>query len=350
MSNSIKNPFYRARITRSLSLRCSSLLSAATQHQSIRIKSDEFIDQEKLQSIGDTATVSAATRMIRAPVTLRVSNLPSSVSTAMVPSVHKGLNAATPIVMLHSFDSSCLEFRRLQPLLDQQDHPSYALDLVGWGFTDHSFLVGQDPIPPIGPEAKREHLRAFVEQELQGKPIVLVGASISGAVAVDFALSYPHLVNKLILLDPQVFIDGLAPMSLAPQWLLKLLVRLLQTEWIRSAAGVSAYFDKKTYATEDAVKTGRLHTFVPGWLEANVAFIRSGGYSMSKRVKELSSASFETLVLWGEMDEILADKSYPTSLQQSVPSLKFKFVPQCGHTPHLERAAFVAKEISDFIR
>lgn len=91
----------------------------------------------------------------------------------------------------------------------------------------------RDNIPSIGPEAKREHLKAFVEQCLQGQPIILIGASISGAVALDFALAYPSLVKKLVLLDPQVFIDGLGPMSSAPVWLTKLLVRLLQTEWIR---------------------------------------------------------------------------------------------------------------------
>ncbi len=33
-------------------------------------------------------------------------------------------------VMLHGFDSSCMEFRRLHPLLAKQA-PTYALDLVG---------------------------------------------------------------------------------------------------------------------------------------------------------------------------------------------------------------------------
>lgn len=44
----------------------------------------------------------------------------------------------------------------------------------------------------------------------------------------------------------------------------------------------AAYYDKPTYATKDAVRVGRLHTFLPGWMEANVAFMRSGGYSVSR--------------------------------------------------------------------
>lgn len=35
-----------------------------------------------------------------------------------------------------------------------------------------------------------------------------------------------------------------------------------------------AYVEKAKFATPDAWRVGRLHTFLPGWLEANVAFIQ----------------------------------------------------------------------------
>lgn len=63
-----------------------------------------------------------------------------------------------------------------------------------------------------------------------------------------------------------------------------------------------AYFDKKRYATDDAMRVGRLHTFLPGWTDANVAFMRSGGYAISARIKDVSCP---TLVVWGRNDEIL---------------------------------------------
>lgn len=37
-----------------------------------------------------------------------------------------------------------------------------------------------------------------------------------------------------------------------------------------------AYFNKKRYATDDAMRIGRLHTHLPGWTEANVAFMQVG--------------------------------------------------------------------------
>lgn len=48
-----------------------------------------------------------------------------------------------------------------------------------------------------------------------------------------------------------------------------------------------AYFDKERFATEDAMRIGRLHTHLPGWLDANIAFMRSGGYAISSKISQV---------------------------------------------------------------
>jgi pimeloyl-ACP methyl ester carboxylesterase len=53
------------------------------------------------------------------------------------------------------------------------------------------------------PEAKRKVLYDFWKQYI-GTPIVLLGGSIGGAFAIDFALNHPDAVGKLVLVDPQV--------------------------------------------------------------------------------------------------------------------------------------------------
>lgn len=117
-----------------------------------------------------------------------------------------------------------------------------------------------------------------------------------------------------------------------------------------------AYFNKQKFATDDAMRIGRLHTHLPGWTEANVAFMQvgfcwvvlkvtglpggclhaacscsgfgklsrwcvpsscrlpqgcpsapsqpqSGGYAVSNRIGDVS---LPTLVVWGRNDEILS--------------------------------------------
>lgn len=43
-----------------------------------------------------------------------------------------------------------------------------------------------------------------------------------------------------------------------------------------------------------------------GWTNSNIAFIRSGGYAVSKRIPELQP---DVLVLWGRNDEIVECKN-----------------------------------------
>jgi hypothetical protein len=63
-----------------------------------------------------------------------------------------------------------------------QQAEAWALDILGWGFTQRSGNVVKD----FGPEGKREHLRAFIEQYVsRGRKVILVGASLGGSVAID---------------------------------------------------------------------------------------------------------------------------------------------------------------------
>lgn len=73
---------------------------------------------------------------------------------------------------------------------------------VGWGFTDVT-LYEQDKDRIITPADKCEHLKAFCEQVIGDRPIVVAGASLGAAKAIDFAVSYPEVGS----------VPPLAPMS-----------------------------------------------------------------------------------------------------------------------------------------
>jgi pimeloyl-ACP methyl ester carboxylesterase len=57
--------------------------------------------------------------------------------------------------------------------------------------------------------------------------MVVLGFSLGGAIAVDFALEHPEAVAKLVLLAPQVYVDGLGPMSLMPRFISRLGVEVI---------------------------------------------------------------------------------------------------------------------------
>ncbi len=47
--------------------------------------------------------------------------------------------------------------------------------------------------------------------------MVLCGVSLGAAIAVEFALQHPEAVAGLVLSSPQVYVDGIGPMSSMPR-------------------------------------------------------------------------------------------------------------------------------------
>lgn len=105
-----------------------------------------------------------------------------------------------------------------------------------------------------------------------------------------------------------------------------------------------AYRDPKL-ATIDAMRVGRLHTHLPGWADANIAFMRSGGYSISSKIPQVQQP---TLVMWGRQDEILEPK-YAYQFEQALPNGRLQWVEECGHCAHLEQPTRTAADILSFI-
>jgi len=248
------------------------------------------------------------------------------------------------LILLHAFDSSCLEFRRCFNSLSQFADV-WAVDLIGWGFTDSTSFI-DNPDKALGPEQKRQHLLAFIQTVIQIDKVVLLGTSLGGAVCLDFSLAHPDMIDKLILVDAQGFIDGVGPLSSLPRILAVLGVRVLRSIALRSFANNVAYVDKDKLATDDAMRVGRLHTHLPGWEEANVAFMKSGGYSLSRRMGDIGGK--ETLVVWGRQDNVL-DPGTAQKFMDVLPNAKLKWIEECGHFPALEQPEQLVKVVEEFL-
>lgn len=67
--------------------------------------------------------------------------------------------------------------------------------------------------------------------------MVLVGSSLGGAIALDFAHEHPEAVEKLVLISAQGFIDGLGAKASLPRPLAAAGVWLLKTQHLRKVRG-----------------------------------------------------------------------------------------------------------------
>ncbi|WP_416674436.1 alpha/beta fold hydrolase [Egbenema bharatensis] len=243
-----------------------------------------------------------------------------------------------PILFLHGFDSSMLEFRRLMPLL--ADHTeTWAIDLLGFGFTERV------PQLLLDPAAIKTHLYATWEH-LIGQPVVLVGASMGGAAAIDFALTYPEAVSQLILIDSAGFTVGPSVGKFLIPPLGYLATAFLRNPKVRQSISLKAYHDP-SLASLDAQYCAALHLEQPGWQQALINFTRSGGYTSFR--DKLAHLQSPTLILWGQNDRILGTAD-AEKFQQAIPQSELIWIENCGHVPHLEKPQTTADYILSFIR
>ncbi|MDJ0660996.1 MAG: alpha/beta hydrolase [Crocosphaera sp.] len=254
---------------------------------------------------------------------------PKSISTSYV----RWGEGNSPILLIHGFDSSLLEFRRLLPILSQQ-HRTWAVDLLGFGFTKrNSELL-------FSPDTIKTHLY-YTWKTLIEQPVTLVGASMGGATAIDFTLTYPEAVSKLVLIDSA----GLA----APPKIGKLMfppfdylaTAFLRNLKVRQKISESAYYDK-SFANKDAQLCAALHLQCERWSQALISFTKSGGYGSFKQ--KIINLKQPTTIIWGENDKILGTKD-ADKFKELMPNSQLIWIPQCGHVPHLEKAELTAKAI-----
>jgi pimeloyl-ACP methyl ester carboxylesterase len=302
----------------------------------------EFMPSRAAQ-LTEATSVAMVQGIVRSPITVPRSAGPiATANVAVAPS--DGNRDATddaPIVLLHGFDSSLLEFRRLLPLLGAV-RPAWAIDLLGFGFTDRAI----DPNFDFTPENIKSHLY-YTWKMLVQKPMVLIGASMGGAAAIDFALTYPEAVEKLVLLDGAGFAKGPAIAGLLSRFpaVGRVATNFLSRPNVRRQVSVKAYFDP-AFVTEDAAICASLHLDMPGWSDALIRFTCSGGYNFL--ADKIGQVTQPTLVLWGRHDRILGTKD-ASRFERVLPDGKLIWIENCGHVPQLEQPEVTAAAIGQFI-
>ncbi len=257
--------------------------------------------------------------------------------------VSQGLSqgTGTPVLLLHGFDSSLFEFRRLVPQLigsDQAACQVYAMDLLGFGFCDRPATA------PVDPDAIKQHLLSFCQQVI-GQSVVLIGASMGGGVAIDFATSYPEMVKQLVLIDTVGFAAGPAIGKVMFPPLDKWATNFLRNPSVRRKISEKAYYNK-AFVTPDAELCAALHLLTPNWQTALITFTKSGGYNfLSTKISKITAP---TLILWGRQDAILGTKD-ATRFEKTIPHSQLVWIEDCGHVPHLEQARITAEQILKFV-
>ncbi len=263
-------------------------------------------------------------------------DLAKEVKWVLINDIHNGGNekypiaitgSGPPILLLHGFDSSFLEFRRLAPLL-KDNYQLIIPDLFGFGFCPRP--KGAE----YGIKNIIKHLQKIIEIREITQGLGVVGASMGGAVAMELARNKPKEINRLLLLAPA----GLTgkPMKIPPL-LDRLGVCFLSLPAVRKGLCKQAFADPNKSVGIAEEQIASLHLQVPGWGRSLAEFAQKGGIANLG----LPKPKQQLLAIFGQDDRILKGEIKTNTINLIKPFVKE--VNNCGHLPHLDRPEVVAE-------
>jgi pimeloyl-ACP methyl ester carboxylesterase len=245
--------------------------------------------------------------------------------------------------MIHGLAASLHDWDFLLPELVKAGYSGYALDLLGHG---------DGPKPQVRDYRMDwifDHFLFWFESLRLDQAAILIGHSLGGYIALEFALRYPERTRGLILVDPLYSLAQLPPYMRfiyrypalsgfithsTPEWLLRIIIDISSLSMGHSAGGLHALPEGVRAQTAlDYTRTA------PG-----VYNILSGELDLISALPAISKTS---LVVWGERDLTLAPASF-LKLVDMLPTARGRSI-RAGHVPHQSNADWFNGLVLEFL-
>lgn len=255
---------------------------------------------------------------------------------------------ATPVLMLHGLGATNASLLPL--LLDlARDHRVIAPDMPGFGGSDA-------PRWDYTPADLAHWARAFLNR-MDLDRAVIIGNSLGGRVALETGLRYPHLVDRLVLLNPSTAFRRLTGA--------RRVVRLLPPQ----LGAVPTTFNRALVTHVLRSMFADPERLPRSWLMAAVdeflGVMRSAGhrvafYSALRQIYleeafgmqgfwgRLPSLAAPSLFVWGDHDW-LVPAAFAEHVTDSLPDASSIVLSQCGHVPQFEHPEHTAGLVRQFL-
>jgi pimeloyl-ACP methyl ester carboxylesterase len=264
----------------------------------------------------------------------------------------------TPLVMVHGLGGNAMNWMAVGPEFAKTHH-AVALDLAGFGRTPlfrRSAALG----------ANAELVHRFIE-EVISEPVVLMGNSMGGHIAILEAGDHPRWVSALVLVDPAIpgvhvrrpapamlgvmaalTIPGLAEIVLDRRVRMLGPERLVQETMALVVADQSrvdpALLDAHVQLTRERGNLGRQSS------RAFMQATRSLGLRMADprfwtRVKNVKAP---TLVVHGDLDRLIPLAAARDLLRRR-PDWTLEVVEGVGHVPMMETPALFVRVVNQWL-
>jgi len=187
--------------------------------------------------------------------------------------------------------------------------------------------------------------------------VTVVGHSLGGGVAMQFAYQFPERTERLVLVSSGGLgreVNLLLRAAALPG--AELVLPLLVPGWLGPAVGRIGAAGSRL-----GLRTGHdLSAMLRGFLSLNdasarAAFLHSlraviepGGQRVSGHDRLYLASHLPTLLVWGDGDPVIP-VTHARAAHTAMPGSRLEVFPGCGHFPHLEDPLRFAEVLCDFL-
>jgi len=242
------------------------------------------------------------------------------------------------ILFIHGLGSSAERWLDIPDAISMYYH-TIAVDLIGFGGSDKPKDVNYTI------EQFSEFILEFIEKiGLSGddRKITLVGHSLGGYIAVDFAIRNKGLIEKLVLLDSSGFLKGPTP----------LLVQYLNAAKYPSYDSVRNVFEQMV-AQPWKVLPIIINIFITRINSPGAKYPFESAYQNStttqidlSRLKSIED--IPTLIIWGKSDNLIPIE-YSEPFKQVFKNYRVEMIEDAGHAPFVEKPAIICEILHSFL-
>lgn len=249
-----------------------------------------------------------------------------------------GPRDAPVVILLHGFGAS-LETWEPWAIALSSDYRVIRFDLPGFG------LTGPDPTNDYSNDREMEILAGLMDH-LEIDRAAIVGNSLGGRIAWNFAARYPARVSRLVLVSPDGFASPGFAYDTPPDipLMMQALPYFAPRPMLRSNLAMA-------YAQPDALSEATVTRYRDLMLAPDVRraiLDRMGQTILRDPAPILARIKAPTLILWGEQDAMIPISNARDYLEH-LPNATLVRLPELGHLPFEEDPAGSLPPVARFL-
>jgi pimeloyl-ACP methyl ester carboxylesterase len=233
-----------------------------------------------------------------------------------------------PVILIHGLAASLHDWDDVIPVLARHGYAAYAPDLLGHGDS-----------PRLESRAYRmdwvfDHFFNWIRSLRLTEPAILIGHSLGGRIALEYARRASAWTRGLVLVNP-FYSPAQLPLLVRKTYsrprLSELLLGKVSEKWFRFLVDVSSVaIGHSVGSLRDLPERIREQTILDYKRTAPGVYHIPG--AISDMTEYLQEVNTPTLVVWGDNDKTLAPSSF-TRLVNALPKARGEILP-AGHVPH----------------